>query len=123
MSSYQHDGDAESSASFRFLLVNFDDTEVLEKYRPGGSHPVHLGDWSDDMGYRVMHKLGAGGFATVWLARDEIEHQWVALKIVVADKSSMVRAKEPLKLPCYLTVRQWDRFRCRTPEFHYRWSK
>lgn len=77
--------DAETS-SFRFLLVNFD-AEDLERYESGGFHPVHLGDRYDNGRYRVVHKLGFGGFSTIWLARDEPEHKWVALKIVVADAS------------------------------------
>lgn len=96
MLSHQYEDDAESSHSFRFLLVNFDGTEDLERYQPGGFHPVHLGDWYDNGRYRVVHKLGAGGFSTVWLARDETEHRWVALKMVVADKSSSVEAKSHL---------------------------
>lgn len=97
MSSGQHEDDVESSPLFWFLLVNFDDTEDVERYQPGGFYPVHLGDWYDDRRYRVVHKLGAGGFSTVWLARDKVEHQWVALKMVVADRSPLVEAKSLLR--------------------------
>jgi serine/threonine protein kinase len=71
------------------------DTEDVEKYQRGGFHPVHLGDVYDGR-YRVVHKLGAGGFSTVWLARDDTEHSWVALKIVVADYSTSVSTKSQL---------------------------
>lgn len=42
---------------------------------PNGYHtmlyfPVSLGDLFENGRYRVIHKLGWGGFATVWLARD-----------------------------------------------------
>ena len=44
--------------------------EPLEWYRKGGYHPTHLGDRFKDGRYKVVHKLGWGGHATVWLARD-----------------------------------------------------
>ncbi|KAI0399302.1 kinase-like protein [Xylaria palmicola] len=74
----------------RFLLPNFLDTEEIENYEPGGFHPVHLGDTYDNGRYRIVHKLGSGGFATVWLARDESEKKWVALKIFLAKHSVSV---------------------------------
>ena len=44
--------------------------EALEQYCPGGYHPIHLKDLLKDGQYEVLHKLGFGSFATVWLARD-----------------------------------------------------
>lgn len=44
--------------------------ELLEQYCPGGFHPVALGDTFHNGRYVIKHKLGWGGFATVWLARD-----------------------------------------------------
>jgi hypothetical protein len=45
--------------------------EDLLKYRQGGYHPVHLGDLFKNGRYEIHHKLGWGGFATVWLANDK----------------------------------------------------
>jgi serine/threonine protein kinase len=92
----QYEDDAVSLTEPRFLPASLNDTEDLERYAPGGFHPVHLGDVFDDERYRIVHKLGSGGFSTVWLARDEIEQKWVALKIVVADASESVEAKSLL---------------------------
>ena len=56
-------------------------------YNQGGYHPVHLGDSFDNNRYHVIHKLGYGGYATVWLARDKKRHRYVALKILTARSS------------------------------------
>ena len=45
------------------------DVESPARYRPGGYHPVHLGDVYCKR-YKVIHKLGFGTYSTVWLARD-----------------------------------------------------
>ena len=58
----------------------------MEEYTLGGNHPVHLGDVYGGK-YKVTNKLGSGGFAIVWLARNIEEHQYVALKILRADAS------------------------------------
>ncbi|KAH7378126.1 kinase-like domain-containing protein [Cadophora sp. MPI-SDFR-AT-0126] len=64
------------------------DVEHREEYRPGGFHPVHIGDRFGAAGrYRVIHKLGSGGLATVWLCRDQDTDKYVALKIIIADES------------------------------------
>ncbi|GJD02340.1 serine/threonine-protein kinase SRPK3 [Colletotrichum higginsianum] len=44
--------------------------EWVEDYRPGGYHPVHLGDVLGAGQYKVIRKLGEGSYSTVWLARD-----------------------------------------------------
>ena len=44
--------------------------ERVSLYRPGGYHPVCLGDTFNEKRYTIIHKLGWGGFSTVWLARD-----------------------------------------------------
>lgn len=65
-----------------------DGVENFENYRPGGFHPVHIGDTFDNERYTVMKKLGAGSFATVWLVKDEIEDSFHALKIPTAEESA-----------------------------------
>ncbi|KAM0230072.1 hypothetical protein ACHAP5_011461 [Fusarium lateritium] len=61
--------------------------EWIEDYRPGGYHPVILGDLFDDDRYRVIRKLGEGSYSTVWLARDLRNSSYVALKILVSEIS------------------------------------
>lgn len=46
------------------------DAEPLHRYRAGGYHPLHLGDRLKSGRYEVLHKLGWGGYATVWLGKD-----------------------------------------------------
>jgi hypothetical protein len=62
--------------------------EGLEEYQPGGYHPIHLGDCLGPAGrYRVIHKLGHGGFGTVWLCRDNQKASYVAVKVAIAEVS------------------------------------
>lgn len=64
------------------------EAEDREGYRMGGFHPVHIGDKFGVNGrFRVIHKLGRGGLATVWLCRDHDTQKYVALKIIIADES------------------------------------
>ena len=75
-----------SRPNWSFRLPNLDSIENVEEYLLGGNHPVHLGDGYGGK-YKVINKLGSGGFAIVWLARNIEEHQYVALKILKADAS------------------------------------
>ncbi|KZT03711.1 kinase-like protein [Laetiporus sulphureus 93-53] len=74
-----------------------DNVEDIRRYTAGGFHPIRLGDVvspplssseSSPAGqYRILHKLGDGAFATVWLA--EVLHvpsqRYVVLKICAAE--------------------------------------
>ncbi len=40
-------------------------------YRPGGYHPVHIGDVFNNGQYKVIRKLTWDGCSTGWLARDQ----------------------------------------------------
>ncbi|RYP40341.1 hypothetical protein DL768_010646 [Monosporascus sp. mg162] len=62
------------SSPWKYFPFDLGECEDLENYEPGGFHPVYLGDAFDDR-YRVIHKLGFGGFSTVWLARDALTNR------------------------------------------------
>ncbi|KAL1877442.1 hypothetical protein Daus18300_002428 [Diaporthe australafricana] len=87
------DDSASDLQVFRFNPHCLDNTEDLERYEHGGFHPVHLDDYYDDNRYRVVHKLGAGGFSTVWLAQDLLGQRWVGLKFIVATDSENCNAR------------------------------
>ena len=63
-----------------------DYVERLERYRPGGFHPITIGDHLCGR-YRIVHKLGFGSYSTVWLARDERADRYVAIKIAVGKET------------------------------------
>lgn len=64
-----------------------DGAESLEDYAPGGYHPIMIGDVLHDR-YRIVDKLGFGGYSTVWLARDTHLEHYVAVKVGIADSES-----------------------------------
>lgn len=64
----------------RYIAVN-GDIEDLEQYRPGGLHPLALGNELKGGRYTICHKLGYGASATVWLARDNDNATYVAVKV------------------------------------------
>lgn len=68
--------------------------ETLEKYEPGGYHPVMVGDILHGR-YHITDKLGQGGYSIVWLAHDTHLKQYVALKVNIA--SSVPRETKVLK--------------------------
>lgn len=76
---------SDNSASEPYPKYNWiDGAESLEKYRPGGYHPVMIGDLLHDR-YRIVDKLGYGGYSTVWLARDTHLERYVAVKVGIAN--------------------------------------
>ncbi|RMZ85138.1 hypothetical protein DV738_g32, partial [Chaetothyriales sp. CBS 135597] len=81
---------AEQDASNRETVYEYnwiDGAESLEKYEPGGYHPIMIGDTLHGGRYRVVDKLGFGGYSTVWLARDTLQGRYVAVKVGIANSS------------------------------------
>ncbi|KFA45857.1 hypothetical protein S40293_09356 [Stachybotrys chartarum IBT 40293] len=79
-----------TSPSFYYRQPRMENVEDVEKYVPGGYHPVDIGDVIDARKdfYKVVHKLGHGGFSTVWLVLSCREiPKYYALKILCADTS------------------------------------
>ena len=44
--------------------------EWIEKYRPGGYHPIIIGDSLKRGQYKIIRKLNFGSYSTVWAAKD-----------------------------------------------------
>ena len=65
---------------------HIENVERLEDYRPGGFHPIRIGDTLHKR-YHIAHKLGHGSFSTTWLARDEQLENYVAIKVGTADSN------------------------------------
>lgn len=98
----------------------FTEENVLN-YRPGGYHPVALGDSLKDGRYKIRHKLGFGDFSTVWAARDSkyvvalLESfsqtiltayrldQWVSIKIITAERTNQSHELQNLRALAKLT--------------------
>ncbi|KAK2125575.1 kinase-like domain-containing protein [Fusarium oxysporum II5] len=59
-----------SEESCRFETIRIIDTEEPEFYRKEGFHPVHISDHFDGRRYRIVHKLGHGGFSVIVAASD-----------------------------------------------------
>lgn len=66
------------------LCEDENEIENVEEYRPGGYHPIHIGDKWCDGRFEVIHKLGFGRFSTVWLARDTVKEANVAIKVRIS---------------------------------------
>ncbi len=75
-------GSESEGEGFIYNQLEDNEKEPLELYRPGYLHPVVVGDIirpdssrcpnrpaNSPTGYRILHKLGHGGEATVWLAQ------------------------------------------------------
>lgn len=70
-----------------FVYQPVEGVERLERYQPGGYCPVLIGDVFQGR-YRIAHKLGHGTYSTVWLARDEPQGPYVAVKVTTGDSPS-----------------------------------
>lgn len=79
-----HTAEGVNTHQLRLLYLPMDEIEPFERYRPGGYHPVRIGDRFCSR-YQVVHKLGFGTSSTIWLARDEKMSTYVAIKIAIAE--------------------------------------
>ncbi|KAK7005972.1 kinase-like protein [Favolaschia claudopus] len=79
-------------------LSDAEDEEDWEDYKPGGYHPVKIGDAFSDNRYVVVRKLGWGHFSTVWLTWDSKMKRHVALKVVKSAARYTETALDEIKL-------------------------
>lgn len=82
------------------VYVSEIDLEDFEDYTTGGYHPTRIGDTFHYDRYEVVHKLGFGGYSTIWLARDKHLQRYVSLKILVAEESSKSTEGTILRMLC-----------------------
>ncbi|KAK8854938.1 hypothetical protein IAR55_003677 [Kwoniella newhampshirensis] len=87
-----------ASQASQTTSVLTEDEEDLEDYRPGGYHPVNIGDEFNNGRYMIVRKLGWGHFSTVWLARDSNTQRHVALKVVKSDGHYTETALDEIQL-------------------------
>ena len=70
-------------------FYDMEETEPITRYFPGGYHPIVVGDIlgpSSERQYRIMHKLGWGGYSTVWLAQKTgSSRAFFAVKVTTAE--------------------------------------
>ena len=69
-----------------FQYEHLEGVERLEKYCPGGYHPILIGDILRNR-YRVVHKLGYGAYSTTWLCRDGQANKYVTVKVGTAESN------------------------------------
>ncbi|KAG4440514.1 hypothetical protein IFR05_003984 [Cadophora sp. M221] len=80
-------------------------------YAVGGFHPVCLGDIFNQR-YTIVHKLGNGGHAVVWLAWDQGDARWVSLKIVQASQAGKHKELDFLRYLAQLGIDLEENFIC-----------
>ena len=111
------------------------------RYRPGGYHPVSIGDEFHNGRYRILHCLGHGSFSTVWLAHNlhygsdissvpgimpPPRSRYVAVKILISGATEakheggalrrlQVQARTSGWIPSLVSERIWSIF-CTSPE-------
>ncbi|KAI1144588.1 hypothetical protein F5Y05DRAFT_418513 [Hypoxylon sp. FL0543] len=77
-----------------------DGIEEVQKYAVGGYHPVGIRDWlgAGDKQYRVIHKLGFGGFSTVRWVQSSVDQRYYTLKVMFANPGDDQELKTTNKL-------------------------
>ncbi|KAJ5405310.1 hypothetical protein N7465_006594 [Penicillium sp. CMV-2018d] len=76
--------DTDDDADTHSLYEPLEEVERFEHYRPGGYHPIQIGDHFHSR-YRVVHKLGHGSYSTTWLSCDEHSNKYVTLKVCIVN--------------------------------------
>lgn len=65
--------------------------ENVQEYRPGGYHPLYLGDYLQSARFVVLRKLGYGSYSTVWLAKDQ---RFILFAIIFVHTSLLILSKQ-----------------------------
>lgn len=115
-----HDSDIVDRGDFVDSDDEYEVEDVSEdprRYLQGLYYPICIGETLADQ-YRIEHKLGHGGFSTVWMAHDMLGKRDVALKIMTPGESGereyemQRRVIEVVQDTSHLTVYQNTFFLC-----------
>ena len=87
---------------------NFSEDEGLEDYKIDGYHPVHVGEILLDR-YIIMQKLGYGHFSTAWLALDNNNGNYVAIKVQKSDERYIQGAYDEIEILQSLAKKNFDK--------------
>ena len=87
---------------------NYSEDEGLEDYKIDGYHPVHVGEILLDR-YVIMQKLGYGHFSTAWLALDNNNGNYVAIKIQKSDERYIQGAYDEIEILQALAKKNFDK--------------
>ncbi|KAK3334184.1 kinase-like domain-containing protein [Cercophora scortea] len=105
---------AEADQKYSLGFVEYSRVEDPNSYHSGGLHPIQIGDQlGEGNRFRVVHKLGYGGFSTVWLCRDQLLEKWRAVKIIQA------RGSKPEECADYKIFNFFHRFPQQELEDHH----
>ena len=87
---------------------NYSEDEGLEDYKIDGYHPVHVGEILLDR-YVIMQKLGYGHFSTAWLALDNNNGNYVAIKVQKSDERYIQGAYDEIEILQSLAKKNFDK--------------
>ena len=87
---------------------NNSEDEGLEDYKIDGYHPVHVGEILLDR-YVIMQKLGYGHFSTAWLALDNNNGNYVAIKVQKSDERYIQGAYDEIEILQTLAKKNFDK--------------
>ncbi|KAK6062987.1 serine/threonine-protein kinase SRPK3 [Seiridium cupressi] len=92
----------------QYISLEDEDVEDVQRYNRGGFHPVHIDDVLDGR-FEVLHKLGSGGFGTVWFCWDNANNKPRALKVMAADHSATGKEEKVLQhLKCGTSIQELE---------------
>ena len=98
---------------------NYSEDEGLEDYKIDGYHPVHVGEILLDR-YVIMQKLGYGHFSTAWLALDNNNGNYVAIKVQKSDERYIQGAYDEIEILQALAKKNFDKEWIKSLREYYR---
>ena len=108
--------------SSKYTDSNSSEDEGLEDYKIDGYHPVHVGEILLDR-YIIMQKLGYGHFSTAWLALDNNNGNYVAIKVQKSDERYIQGAYDEIEILQSLAKKNFDKEWIRSLKEYYKDDK